>query len=159
MYTETYLELPCISWMENSIYKFKSEMRSSCHSWNIEAHYIYSGGQQKNCRGETIKSTPHVFSQMVMGKSNFFLDASGTGLKWHPLFFYTVAELSHREFTSHLQTPSIPGHSRPPRKIHGEHNGVHLPHHVCALKKNKLCLWKCVHSCKLTTTSIREGLM
>lgn len=58
---------------------------------------------------------------MVRGKSYFFLDASGTGLKWHPLVFYNVAEYSHGEFTPHLQTPLIPRHSGLPGKTVGVH--------------------------------------
>lgn len=80
----------------------------------------------KHSRGESIKSTSHVFSQMVMVKSYFFLDASGTGLKWHPLVFYTVAEKSHREFTPHLQNLLIPGHSKP----HGKTVGIHMTEHI-----------------------------
>lgn len=123
---------------ENSRYNFMPEMHSSHHSWNNKVHFTYSGGQQNNRRGETIKSTSHVFSQMVMGKSLFFcLDASGTGLKWHPLVFCTVAEQHHREFTPHLQTPLILGHSQPPGKR--QRKGVHLPH-LARSYKNKLCL-------------------
>lgn len=66
------------------------EMDSSHHSWNNEVHFTYSGGQQNNFWGETIKSTSPVFLQMLWERVFFvlfWLGALGPGLKWHSLVF------------------------------------------------------------------------
>lgn len=80
MYNGTYLELLSTyikmvklrKEKKNSGGNFMPAMHSSCHNRSNAVHFTSSGGQQKNCRGESIKSTTQVFPQMVMGEELFF---------------------------------------------------------------------------------------
>lgn len=101
---------------KNSRYHFKPQKHSSHHGWNYEVLFTYSGGQQNNCRRRNYKKYILCIFTDGNGIDFFSCDASGVGLKWHPLVFYTVSEPHHGEFTPHLQTLLILGHSQPPGK-------------------------------------------
>lgn len=109
------------------IHDLVPEMHSSHHSRNNEVHFTYSGGQQNNCRGETIKSTSHVFSQMVMGRSAFLFS-------WCLRIWTQMASISFlccrwavpRRIHLAPSNPLIPGHSQQKKGRHTKENIFHI---------------------------------
>lgn len=110
----------------------------SRHSWNIYLHFPFSGGQQNNCRGETIKKRKYISTD---GRSFLFSYAPGTRLKLHPLVFSAVAWAA--PWRIHPTQPQTPPWRRDTSA--SSQTGTQWRTRFTSLppitKKNKLCFW------------------